>query len=289
MIENTKENHILMETTNSLNLAMQNSSVEVDRQSTKGPIFILGSGRSGTSVLNSALRMAAKIPGYPEGHFIPLIGYLMPEIDRFYKAKQHAINKKHAIGHISPELTKAEILQSIKNICNNLFSESQWVDKSPGWEAIEIAPYLHQAWNNSYFIFAKRRGIECMISRLKKFPNTSFEKHCEIWSRCMRAWLAVRDSLSHCSIEIDQRAIALCPQETAENLGNFLNLETQQTKEIEEFFCTKRPQSTGTQESEVAISLEGTGWSQEKIDIFLKICGDVSQSFGYSETSSYYQ
>jgi hypothetical protein len=253
------------------------------------PIFILGSGRSGTSVISASLRMGAKIKGYPEGHFIPLVNYLTKEIDRFYKAKKNIVKDEYALGHIKPDLVKTEIVKSLRNIVDGLFTSSQWVDKSPGHETIEAAPYLLEAWENARFIFAKRRGIECMISRLKKFPHVSFENHCIIWAKCMKSWLEVRNNLSNCAIEIDQREIALSPQETASKIGSFLQLETEQIANIENIFTNKRPQSTGSQESELAIDLEETGWTPEQIAIFRKTCGSINRAFGYSETSSYYQ
>jgi hypothetical protein len=264
-------------------------SIELNPSQIVKPIFILGSGRSGTSVLSAALRTGARIQGYPEGHFLPLIHYLVKEIDRFYQIKKHLIDEEYALGHVNIDRVKQEVIKSIRIIADGLYASSQWVDKSPGYETIEAAPYLLQAWENARFIFAKRRGIECLISRLKKFPHVSFENHCTIWAKCMQSWLEIRDRLPQdCAIEIDQRDIALSPKLTAAKIGNFLNLEAEKIAKIEDIFTNKRPQSTGSQESEVAIDLEATGWNPEEIAIFRKICGNINQAFGYSEDNFYY-
>jgi hypothetical protein len=252
------------------------------------PIFILGSPRSGTSILTSSLRLAAKIPGCHEGHFLPLFSYLIPEVDRYYQAKHNAVNEKYTLGCISADRVKIELLQSIRTITDSFFDAPTWVDKSPGHEMIETVPYLKEAWSNAKFVFAKRRGIECIISRLKKFPKVPFEKHCQMWVKCMESWVEVRDSVAHSSIEIDQREIALQPQGTAQKLGAFLALKPQKIKKIGEFFIEKRPEQTGSKETELALDLTETGWTSEEIKIFQKVCGKINREFGYSETSSYY-
>ena len=253
------------------------------------PIFILGAGRSGTSVITGALKSGAHIAGYYEGHFLPAILPLVNGVDKFYNSKRSAIsNKKHMIANIDRDIFKNSILETVRTTCESVCPEEVWLDKSPGHQMIGTSPYILQIWPQSRFIYAKRRGIENIVSRLKKFPHVSFEDHCKIWQNCMMSWLKVKDSLQNRYLEIEQREIALNPVKTGKQLGNFLDLEAEKTNKIIEIFSTKRPQSTGGQENEKAMSIHETGWDEKQINIYRKCCEEVSNKIGYSDTSSYY-
>lgn len=253
------------------------------------PIFILGSGRSGTSVITGALKAGGGIPGFHEGHFLPLMTFLMKETNRFFQGKKNLRkDERHMITHINQEVIEAEIIRIFKEQCEAICQEKVWLDKSPDAAMIKAVPYLKRAWPQGRYIFAKRRGIENIISRLKKFPHVDFEKHCMMWAECMESWLSVKEKVSECSIEIEQREIALNPEKTAKKIGEFLELEEKKIEQIADIFANKRPQSTGGVEKEEALDIKETGWTAEQIEIFRKCCGKVSEKFGYSERASYY-
>ena len=253
------------------------------------PIFIIGSGRSGTSILTGAIRSGGKIEGYLEGHFLPLILFFMKDIERYYFSKRSLLNdNRHMIADINQEVIEQEIITLFREKCESLSSSKVWLDKSPDSAMIKASPYILKIWPQAKFIFAKRRGIENIISRLKKFPHVSFEQHCIMWKDCMESWLQVKDKLIESSIEIEQRNIALHPKNVSKKIGAFLRLEQDKIKNIENIFTTQRPQSTGSEENLQAISIKETGWTEEEIKIFRRICGAVSQKFGYSESSSYF-
>lgn len=253
------------------------------------PIFIIGSGRSGTSILTGAIRSGGEIEGYLEGHFLPLILFFMQDIERYYFSKRNLLNDpRHMIADVNQTEIENEIINIFRHKCKALATDKVWLDKSPDSAMIKAVPYILRIWSQSRFIFAKRRGIENLISRLKKFPHVPFEKHCIMWKDCMESWLIVKDQLKDCSIEIEQRDIALHPSDTAQKIGTFLNLEQTKINKIAHIFKTQRPQYTGGQENIEPISIDQTGWTKEQIKIFRKHCTEVSKKFGYSETSSYY-
>lgn len=257
-------------------------------EKTSRPIFILGSGRSGTSILTAALKSGAGIAGFNEGHFLPLLHGVMAEVDRYYGAKEKIrSNELHLFTHMGQEILEDDLISVFKRQCEQIHREEVWLDKSPTAAMIKAVPYLKRAWPEARYIFAKRRGIENVISRLKKFPNVDFETHCQQWSACMRSWLQVKDVVRDSSIEIDQRDIALQPCETARVIGEFLALDSNQVKKVEANFTGKRPQSTGSSESETALDISQVGWTEEQIDVFRSFCGEVSQAFGYTENGDY--
>lgn len=254
------------------------------------PIFILGSGRSGTSILTGALKSGAGIEGYLEGHFLPLILLLMKDMERYYYSKRELIgDERHMITHIPQEDIRSKILSAFKNTSESITKNEVWLDKSPDSGMIKAVPYLLEMWPDARFIFAKRRGIENIISRLKKFPKVSFENHCLMWKDCMESWVITKKNLDNSLyIEVEQRQIALHPQKVAQEIGDFIGIKPEKVNRVAKIFTNQRPQSTGSVETQKADDINEVGWTQEQIDCFRQHCGSINEKFGYSETSSYY-
>ena len=252
------------------------------------PIFIIGSPRSGTSILALAIRSAMKIPFYAEGHFLPVINYVVSAIDKYYESKSSSLEvKSRAISHIKRDELINEMQNLFYNIYNSLYSSNIWLDKTPGIEMIDAVPIIAKTWPNAKFIFAKRRGIENINSRMRKFPDIPFEVHCKIWSACMKSWFDVRNTVANSSIEIEQREIEHNPKMVSNKIGDFLNIEEESTDSIYNIFTSKRPESTSAYPSN-DIELANTGWTNEQIKIYRHYCSDISKKYGYSETADYY-
>lgn len=252
------------------------------------PIFIVGSPRSGTSILALAIQSTMKIPYYNEGHFLPLINYVVSAIDNYYESKSDSIEvKSRAISHINRD----ELIDEVQNLFfhkyNSLYQSNIWLDKTPGIEMIDSVPVIAKTWPNAKFIFAKRRGIENINSRMRKFPDKPFEMHCKIWSACMKSWLEVKSSVVNSSIEIEQRDIENNPKIVSKRICDFLNIGEDSMELIYDIFTSKRPESTSVSRS-VDIELNNTGWTTEQIKIYRDYCSDISKKFGYSETVDYY-
>ena len=252
------------------------------------PIFIIGAARSGTSILALAIRSAMKIPYYDEGHFLPVMNYVVSAIDKYYKSKSIAIERENmAISHIKEDKLTSEIQNLFFNIYNSLYQSNIWLDKTPEFEMIDSVPIIAKTWPNAKFIFAKRRGIENINSRLIKFPNTPFEVHCKLWSASMKSWLKVRNLVANSSIEIEQKEIENNPKIISKRICEFLMLEKKNEKLIYDTFTSKRIESTQDSTSE-GVDLMNTGWTAEQIKIYRNHCDEISKKFGYSETADYY-
>lgn len=252
------------------------------------PIFILGSPRSGTSIIGLALKEGAGIAGYNEGHILSIIPSLIETVANHYKDKKN-LNSTIALSKISQDIIESEIIQVVKEQYAALLPHEVWLDKTPGHWMIKAVPFLLKMYPEARFIFAKRRGIENIISRLKKFPKPSFESHCIMWKTCMECWLESQQYLSeNIYIEVDQIEILRQPQLVSESLAVLLGLNGFQTTKIEHIFKNKKPEYTGANESLQIIDIQETGWTDEQITIFRKHCGEVSEKLGYSESSTYY-
>ena len=259
-----------------------------DRTKVK-PVFVIGSPRSGTSILAMGLRASLGIQSYSEGHFLPLANHLLDALKNYYvKMTDSLSNERRAIAHIDRGAFEERILDLFYHEYNSLYSGTVWLDKTPGFEMIRAVPVLHRIWPDAKFIFAKRRGIENIISRLKKFPEVSFEKHCSTWMHCMEKWLEVRDFVSGFAVEVEQREILINPQSAAEGIGGFLDLERPAVDLLHDAFRNEYPESTSGKTNHDATDLNQAGWSDQQIEIFRTSCGVTNRKFGYSETSSYY-
>lgn len=263
--------------------------INKDHEGQSSPILIIGSPRSGTSILIKAIKATLGVSGYAEGHFLPLILIVMKAVEDYYGQRERLTTRKsRAVSHVDRENLEEEILALFRKQYESIMPSDTWIDKTPGVAMIQASPYILRTWPRSRFIFAKRRGIECIMSRLRKFPDVPFEKHCHLWKSSMQAWLDVRDSLKSCYVEIEQREISLKPVAVAEKLGKFLYLDSNQVEKLQHIFLTERPQFTGSVEEDKAISIDQAGWTDEQIDIFRHHCGAISKKLGYSESSMYH-
>jgi hypothetical protein len=267
-------------------------AVAADQQSTspvsqlRTPVFIVGSPRSGTSILINGM-IAAGYTGFREGNFLTLMRVFEAAADRHRAGFANGSDKVLATM-INWDAFKGEIFETFKRHVDALNPSAPWMDKTGNPEMIEAIPQLRKLWPNAIFIFAKRRGIENVTSRLKKFPGHGFDYHCKDWAKNMAAWRAVRDHLGESGIEIDQQEIIRSPHDVAAKLAIFLNAGEQARDRIQQTFLEDRPQETTVGSASRVIDLDETGWTSEQRDTFLRLCYSEMEAFHYSTGRSYW-
>ena len=251
------------------------------------PVFIVGSPRSGTSILTSGL-LRAGYNGFYEGNFLSLIRVVDRLVDRHFSVFGSP-NTKVLTSKIDHVALKRELAAVMTDTVRRLNPEEPWLDKTGGPEMIEAIPTLRENFPQSRYVFAKRRAIENLVSRLVKFPSLSFEYHCEDWARTMRAWRILKGNTprSDC-IEIDQRDISTDPAGVAARLGTFLDLKSEATSFVERVFTSQRPQETKAGSSGRVFSLASVGWTPEQVMIFDRVCGEEMRIEGYSSDDGYW-
>ena len=254
----------------------------LEKAAQQEPIFIVGSPRSGTSIITLALLEGAGIEGKAEGHVLPLLNKLLATVENYYQLRA----KPAEIENVLLSSLKSEAVANfLKGYIAEFYSRShtstQWLDKTGDAVMLRTLPVLHQIWPKSKVIFAKRRGIENIASRLRKFPNLKFELHCERWAETMETWLNLRDELSQPWIEVDQNDIRTKPNDVASALGDLLLLSSQQVQSVQAIFENRRPQKTSQRLDHQPIGLEEVEWTEDEKTQFKSICGPMMQAFGY--------
>ena len=252
----------------------------------KSPVFVVGSPRSATSILVSALRIVG-YEGFNEGNFLPLVNVLGRAVDRYLGvAGQSSPNVLAA--HVDPEFLKRRIEGVIKDMEDGLNLGNLWFDKSSNPDMIEAIPRLRLLWPNSVYIFAKRRAIENVISRVKKFPAHTFEQHCASWAMNMAAWRKVRAELPpDAYLEVDQYDLIRNAQGIARRMTDFLGLPPELSKKIVKTFKMHRPQQTSNGSAEQIHSLDSLGWPDDQVAAFKRICSSEMEAFGYTDGAGY--
>ena len=136
---------------------------------TQLPLFILGPARSGTSVITLALLESASYVGTGEGHLLPLAHALVSAIDRYYQ--RHAHDPNTMLGRVPIDAFQKLIRRSFVKLSADLFPTARWLDKTPTVEMVRASVLMKEIWPNARFIFMKRRVIENVLSRLRRFPR----------------------------------------------------------------------------------------------------------------------
>ena len=250
----------------------------------------MGSARTGTSIVVGALRNGAGIVGYNEGHYLSMMpGMIQFAVGHIVERRKRNASPEVMLAHIKVDAVINDIMMMMKTRMEAEFgNEKIWFDKTPDGLMIRAIPYLINMWPKARFIYTKRRAIENISSRLRKFKHLTFERNCEHWATSMRLWAELRLKIPERQrIEIDQREIGLEPRLTAERIGQFLGFNLRQINGMGQILKDERYEFTGGDER-VVKSLDELGWSDEQIEIYKRICSPVNKEFGYSEDSSYY-
>ena len=250
------------------------------------PVFIVGSPRSGTSALVDVLWHVG-YHGFGEGNFLPLLHHIEFHVDKYFGWFPDT-DPDVMLANIDQRDLKRRIFESFRTVVNDLNPKDPWFDKTGNPEMTAAIPILRQLWPGSVFVFAKRRGIENVISRVKKFPGESFEYHCSDWATNMAVWRHIRQQLPPgCFIEVDQRDMIQQPERTAPSLCAFLDVDECAVPGACNVMSTPGPQESGKGSASKTLSLAESGWTVEQTETFLKHCETEMNEFGYTMDGRY--
>lgn len=246
------------------------------------PIFVVGSPRSGTSATVLALKEGGKLPGYNEGHLVTLLGDFIAIADRHYHRRRRLMgDERHLLANVPRDVLVGELVDVFEAHYVKLHGSPRFFEKTGDEAMIRMSGTLQEIWPATQFVFAKRRGIENIMSRIRKFPEVDFETHCKRWAGIMIAWSEVRGELRS-TLEVDQADMLARPEMVAEQLGEFLELSAEQIAGMAEILGKRRPQRTTDADDDApALTLDATGWDEGQKAHFRTVCGPAMELFGY--------
>lgn len=252
------------------------------------PVFIVGSPRSGTSML-AQLLLSAGYSGFREGNLFGLLHTLHAAIDQYF-VWFGTDNAEVLMSRVDRDAIKREVAAIFRRTLEHEHPIPPWFDKSGNPDVIELIPELLDLWPDARFIFAKRRAIENVTSRMAKFPEHHFEYHVQDWARNMRAWRQLRATLPDLACtEVDQQDMLRAPAAVAARIAALIHLDSVREAEMVRLLQTERPQETGFGSSERVLSLDDTGWSSPDIALFMQHCHHELDAYGYSLDEHYWQ
>lgn len=256
---------------------------------TQFPLFILGAPRSGTSAIGDSIRATTRYAGFNEGHFFNLFGRMLSVTKEYYRELSAATsNKATLISTLPMEYMNARLQDLFIDIARQRFASPYWLDKTPSNEMISLAHRLLSLWPNGKFIFMKRRAIENIASRQRKFPGIRFEDHCEGWRDSMYLWAAHRSRFAGKAIEIDQHTMAMYPVAVAAMVADLLGLSVPERDSLSHMLSQTRVEQTSA-DFRGTLTLETVGWSAREQMVFQRICAPMMQAYFYTEDGGYFE
>lgn len=251
------------------------------------PVFIVGSPRSGTSALVD-VALAAGYTGFREGMFLNLLVPLSDVVDRHFATYADPSSRETLASVVDQAAFKSALQALLKTTVERYGPAPPWFDKTGNPEMIESIPILRALWPEAVFVFAKRRGIENIVSRLRKFPEHSFDYHCRDWARNMARWREVRDAIPPTKRrEVDQRDMIQHPDQVGEQLQYLFGANPAQKAAMISVMRNNRPQETRSGSAEAVHDIDTVGWNPHQIELFIRLCGAEMAAYGYSLNDSY--
>jgi len=250
--------------------------------STKDPIFILGSSRSGTSALHLALLTNLPHGGYGEGHVFETMLPMMRVVWDFTNSRAVSVpgNFANAIGG---DGMKAEVIELYRKLYHQHFGES-FIDKTPTPAALQCAHWINEVFPGARVIYMQRRGIEVVLSKRRRFGYISFEEACEEWVDCIYAWKKARGRISK-FLEVEQFLLQTKQEQEVARIAAFLELDEQEEAAVNAYLKENDVEKTAEADP---LNFATCGMSDGEKAIFLAICGDLMKDEGYAFDESYY-
>jgi hypothetical protein len=205
------------------------------------PVFIIGAGRSGTTMFRLMLNSHPDIYVPPEAWFFGDLLF------KFYNKKTLTINDLKTARFIitsnvrwpdwkcSDEVLDAaldfkspptirELIESVFFNCSQLGDRKIWGEKSPRHS--HLITQMKEVFPDAKFIHVIRDGRDSCISIYNRgWWDRSFPRICEHWSSCVKAAIKGRNFPAEQYLEIRYEDLVANPKSTLEKVCIFLNIE----------------------------------------------------------------
>lgn len=266
--------------------------VQITKLTTQ-PVFVVGSPRSGTSIISQAIMKTLELNSKGETHILTAFNKVDRLLhDNFYSTKQSNISSI-SLSSFPHSYAQAQLLNLVRTAYHSTFSHGLFIDKTPGKLMLAMLPIALIAFPNAKVIFCKRRGIENVLSRVKKFKGMTFEQHLNGWVACFDEWKKTKEEMSlklasnSWQIEIDQYDILMQPNEVAATICQLLKLDDKCAKHISSILKMETPEQSSTNIKEI-VNFDNVEWDESQKSLFIEVCSCMMERQGYSFNETYY-
>ena len=250
------------------------------------PVFVVGSVRSGTSIVMEALRSGGELRGFNEGNVASMVQRMWDVLDHHEDdAGPLRELRARAPSKVDTEGLKIYTANTIAALYAKQMGSGPWMDKSPesylGAPMIRFCPTLGKIYPKARFLMCLRRGIENVMSRQRKFPDVPFRSLCRSWADAAAAWWEIREELGERGLIVRQDEIALHPERVAKEMSDFLGMGKRRRQAIEDVFTYRRPEQSQFAQDHRFIGLDETPWDQEQKETFAEVCTEIMETVGF--------
>ncbi|MGH8542405.1 MAG: sulfotransferase [Gammaproteobacteria bacterium] len=251
-------------------------------------VFVVGAPRSGTSIVWLALRNALNSSRYGESHMMPFFASQAKRIRQDFCGLSGRKFAGTLAAETAPITLEAHFLNMVRSFYNEAYHGANIVDKTANLHAVKAIPFTRRVFPSAVFIFCRRRAIENVASRLRKWPNQSFESHCQWWTNVMSEWRSLRINLPEKTYrEVDQHVIATRPAEAAQSLAEVMQLDWEENNLVLNTFRTAEASMIEGSKKERVLDLDCIDWDADRKRVFLEICGEELAAWGYTLDGTY--
>lgn len=240
-------------------------------------VFVIGSPRSGTSVMLLAMQKVFDLPAHGESHVMPAVSkavfHLQQYFDRF-----HGQGDDLLIKHLPNDLIFGAIYDNIRKFYADTYGDGGFADKTPSDEAIYGVSVIPAIFPDARIIMTRRSGVEVVESYRKKF-SAGFRDACENWVRVMNGIKRAR-TMSIPILEVDQFDFTNDTATVATRIAEYLG-RPDRAAALALFLATSREDKLSSHDWSRRMTLADAPWSDEEKAMFRDICGPMMATFGY--------
>jgi len=251
-----------------------------------GPLFILGSPRSGTTAISTALSEVTGFAMKGEGHVWPLLLHLEQMATRYSDGVMD-------LAGAAADLELASFIEKMAAELPAIFAKhyepwaDRWIDKTPGAGMLEAVPRLSKLYPGGKFILMKRHPIEAVRSMQRRFPDRTFQAHCANWASTYETWLRVKNGPKLPVLEIEQADLILNPREAASTLSHFLVGDESLVDDL--LMASGQRGIEQTAHPSIIPSIDTVDWTNTEKEDFIALCEDTATGMGYSIRQTIYR
>lgn len=239
-------------------------------------VFVLGPARSGTSITYFALQRVFGLPGDGESHVVPAFQRVVFTFARY--CEQFGKSDGVLARRLDPRQFRAYVIGYLRDFYDQIYADGNFVDKTPGAEAIAGVPLIQEVFPEARIIVTKRTGIEVVQSHVRKF-GVGLVDACHAWSASMEALRRVRLSSKNI-LEIEQHELATTPIAISIQIAAYLQYPDK-AGELAAFFGANLTDRFSDHDWSERLLISDTSWTDEERQTFTEICGGQMKEFGY--------